>query len=158
MNHRFLRHQRVKSQADFRAIYGCDVRAGDDHLLVFAALRTADTHPDEVSAGNSESLANAPRGKTLPTRIGLSVSRKHGPAPIRNRKKRLLREAFRLKQYEVPAGLDLILIPRQRTDSTLDDFQNSLTRLSGKLHRRLTERRRLQEPGSEIIPGSGGRG
>ena len=71
------------------------------------------------------------------TRIGLSVSKKHGNAIRRSRIKRLLREAFRLSQYDLPKGLDLILIPRQNTDSKLDDYLASLSRLAVKLDRRL---------------------
>src|ERR1700740_277436 len=45
-------------------------------------------------------------------RLGVSVSRKVGPAVHRNRLRRLYREAFRLTRQEMPVGLDLILIPR----------------------------------------------
>ncbi len=107
------REQRIRSGGDFRRCYN-GVRAGDDHLLVFAI-------PHEMGW----------------SRIGVSVSRKHGNAVKRNRKKRLLREAWRTQQHDLPQSLDLIMVPRQRTDSGLDDFKASLRRLTRKLVRRL---------------------
>ena len=107
------REQRIRSGGDFRRCYS-GVRAGDDHLLVFAI-------PNEMGW----------------SRIGVSVSKKHGNAVKRNRKKRLLREAWRAQQHDVPQSVDLVLVPRQRADSGLDDFKTSLRRLTGKLVRRL---------------------
>lgn len=111
----FSARQRVKSSDDFRRCYNTGQRAGDGHLLVFA-------------------VANQLPG----SRLGVSVSKKHGNAVARNRKKRLLRDSFRLLQHQLPSGLDLVLVPRQRTDSTRADFQKSLKRLVAKLERRLT--------------------
>jgi ribonuclease P protein component len=111
---RFQQDQRLRSRTDFERVYDGGQRAGDNVLLVFA-------------------LPNA-LGKT---RIGLSVSRKHGNAVRRAQLKRRMREAFRLLQHELPAQLDLILIPRQGGPDTLAAFQDSLGRLTRKLARRL---------------------
>lgn len=111
---RLASHLRLRNASDFERIYALRQRAGDSHLLIFAATND------------------------LPhSRFGLSVSRKHGNAVQRHRLKRLMREAFRLSQHDLPAGLDLILIPRQGTAAGVDEFCKSLRRLSAKLARRL---------------------
>lgn len=109
--YRFSREQRLRKSLDFEQVYERGIRAGDAHLLVFAL----------------------PNGTAI-TRLGVSVSRKHGSAVVRNLKRRRLKEAFRRLQHDLPAGLDIIIVPRQRLDSELADYSKSLM----KLIRRLT--------------------
>jgi ribonuclease P protein component len=46
-------------------------------------------------------------------RLGVTVSRKVGPAVTRNRVKRLIREAFRLNQHQLPTSWDLVVVARR---------------------------------------------
>jgi ribonuclease P protein component len=108
------KRQKLRRPAEFRKVYESGAKAGDDHLLVFAM-----------------------RNDLGVTRIGLSVSRKHGSAVARNRIKRLLREAFRLDQHDLPVGLDLILIPRPDTEAGLGDYRRSLVGCVRRLMKRL---------------------
>lgn len=114
---RFPKTLHLRREADFERVYARKCKAADGVLLLFA---------DRNDLGL--------------TRIGLSVSRKHGGAVIRNRLKRLLREAFRLTQHELPSGLDLIAIPLDKSKAELDGYRKSLHGLAQRLARRLTLR------------------
>jgi ribonuclease P protein component len=114
----FPKELHVRSAKDFKRIYDRRQRAGDDLLLVF---------------GCENELPHA--------RLGLSVSRKVGMAVVRNRWKRLIREAFRLSQHELPPGVDLVVIPRGDVEPTLDGVQDSLRRLARQLAKKLSRGR-----------------
>ena len=66
------------------------------------------------------------------------VSRKVGGAVVRNRFRRLYREAFRLTRAELPIGMDLVLIPRGPAIPTLEQLMASLRKLLPQVARKLT--------------------
>ena len=74
------------------------------------------------------------------TRLGLVVSRKVGNSVHRSRWKRRLREAFRLAHPEMPAGLDLVVLPRPNAAPTMPRVQSSLTKLAAGLAQQLASR------------------
>lgn len=114
-NYALSRSRRIAA-CDFRTIFAARQRASDDRLLLYA---TANSLPH--------------------TRFGLSVSRKLGNAVRRTAIKRRLREAFRLSQHDLPAGLDLVLIPQRETSRSarVTDYRSSLVELTRRLARRV---------------------
>ena len=46
------------------------------------------------------------------SRLGITTTRRLGKAVVRNRARRLVREAFRTRREEIPPGLDLVFVVR----------------------------------------------
>ena len=113
--YKFTRKFRLRSGRDFERVYNRRCSDSNARLLVFACENELDF-----------------------ARVGLSVSRKVGSAVVRNRWKRLLRESFRLSRAQLPAGIDLVLIPRGDTEPRLDDLCLSLVDLTRRACRKLT--------------------
>ena len=74
-------------------------------------------------------------------RLGLSVGRRVGPAVVRNRLKRLLREAFRLSRADLPVlaggAFDLVVVVRPHHPLPLLSYQRLLGDLAARALRDL---------------------
>lgn len=114
-DHKFPKHLRVRTSAEYKRVYDAKRRAGDGTLLVFGA-------PNEL------------RYEERPvTRVGLSVSKKNGNAVARHCIKRLLREAFRTQKADLPAGWDFVLIPRPGSGADFRAYKKSLRKLTNRV-------------------------
>jgi ribonuclease P protein component len=67
-------------------------------------------------------------------RVGFSVSRKVGNAVRRNRIRRLLRETFRLMQFDFPRGYDLVIVAKPHEPLMLAEYQKLLSGALVRLH------------------------
>jgi ribonuclease P protein component len=114
---RFLPRHHVRRAGDFQRAYRRRCSVADPSIIVYG-------HPN---------------GLPHP-RLGLSVSSRIGGAVVRNRWKRLLREAFRQTQLQLPSGVDLIVIPRPGVPPALLSLEQSLVRLAGRVAKRLGPR------------------
>ncbi len=114
VDQRFPAHCRIRRGSDFQRAFRLRCSAGDHRILVF---------------GHANGLPHP--------RLGLSVSRKVGKAVVRNRWKRLIREAFRLTRAKLPQGVDLVVIPRAEAPPDLEGLMVSLPRLAERVARRL---------------------
>ncbi len=103
---RLARRHRLRDSAVFGRVLRGGARVSDARLRVW------------VLPGNTEE-----------TRLGLIVTRRHGPAVARNRLKRLMREAYRLIRSEMPPQLDVLCSPHVGVVLTLDGCRESLRRL-----------------------------
>jgi ribonuclease P protein component len=113
MSASFRPEQRLRKQADFDRVYKMRIYAADDVLIVNGGVSDLE-HP----------------------RLGLSVSKKVGTAVIRNRWKRLIREAFRLSLEELPV-IDLIVRPQLNAVADFESIRSSLLALSKRVAKRL---------------------
>lgn len=108
----FTRQMRLRKQADFDRVHGSHAYAADDVLVVRASL-------------NDSQL----------TRLGVSLSRKVGNAVVRNRWKRLVREAFRTQRELLPTGFDLVVRPRRGAVPEAAAIRRSLRQLTERIAR-----------------------
>jgi ribonuclease P protein component len=117
MDQRFRPEDRIKDPADFRRAFDRKRSASDARLIVYGAENGLDR-----------------------PRLGISASRRRvRKAHERNRIKRLLREAFRLAKSELPAGVDLVIVPRG-PDLTFEHARRALPELARSIARRLGPR------------------
>ncbi len=117
---RFPKSVRLVSQVDFDRVFHEGVVASDSVLVIHAV-----------------------RGKQPWTRIGLSVSKRVGNSPTRNRWKRLIREAFRRQKTELPLGIDMVVRPKRGSVPDYELVFKSILKLAMQLDRKLKPSDRL---------------
>lgn len=74
------------------------------------------------------------RNRSGTSRLGLTCSKTVGKACVRNRVKRLMKEAYRLNEDRLKEGFDCIIVARTRArDRKLCDIERDFLYAAGKL-------------------------
>lgn len=80
------------------------------------------------------------RADGRPARYALVVGRKWGDAVTRNRHRRLLRESFRTSRPQMPAGFDLVLLPRAPfADAAMAEVREALRGAAARAAKRFAD-------------------
>lgn len=123
----FPRRLRLRRRADFLRVQRTGAKHHMRHFLVFVAPQPepakaqrsqdrcttslsaeSEAHPSVADAGGE-----APVGRLPSTRLGVTVTRKVGGAVVRNRIKRLVREAFRKERHRFEDGFDMVWVAKR---------------------------------------------
>jgi len=127
---KFRKHQHLRKPAEFDRVFQARCSASNDVMVVYAAGNDLDT-----------------------TRLGISVSKRVGPAVDRTYTRRRIREAFRRNKQAIPAGFDIVCIARPEAKHREADVVGSLVALTAQAAKRWKERARRQHkarPSSEM--------
>ena len=119
MDQRASRKYRLKGRKDIARLFEQGRRASDGLVTLCAVENPCLRH----------------------ARTGVGVSVRHGGAVVRNRLKRLCREALRLTRSELPSGWDYMVIPRVGGQFTVQAIQASIRSLA----RRVTKEKSRQD-------------
>jgi ribonuclease P protein component len=126
---RFPAAQRVKKRLEFEAAQGSGRKATLPHfvLLLYA------------------------RAESGEARLGIVASRRVGTATVRNRAKRLIREAFRATRELFLPGMDVVVIVRRPLEGMkLDDVRNEWKSREDVVRRRTVEAQRDRTARGEL--------
>lgn len=115
----FRKHEHLRKSADFERVFQAKCSASNDVLVVYAAANGLDC-----------------------ARLGISVSKRVGPAVDRTYTRRRIREAFRRNKRALPAGFDIVCVARPRAKKREADLVGSLVELTALAAKRWNERAR----------------
>lgn len=94
MDERLTKAERIRQRAEYLHIQGRGRKLHTPNFICFGMQKQSED-------------AAAP-----PARLGVTVSRRVGGAVVRNRVKRLVREAYRRHKADFPAGTELVVVAR----------------------------------------------
>jgi ribonuclease P protein component len=122
---RFPRQRRIRKRREFLLVQRLGRRVSVRNFLFFLRPRSLDV----------QNVTHTP-AVAIPTRFGITVTRKVGNAVVRNRIKRVVREGCRQLAPAFPTGIDVVIVAKSSaTKCGLSDVRNELgellTRMGG---------------------------
>lgn len=120
--YRFRRAQRLSGRVAFAAVFGARMRKSQGPLTVHTRPHEGGFH-----------------------RLGLSIGRRVGPAVLRQRLKRRLREAFRQEQHDLPGAYDIVIVARAHPMASVADYRAWLRMLVERSDRDWARRERRSD-------------
>jgi ribonuclease P protein component len=123
------KRRRLSRSAEFDRVYRHGRSASSRHLVLYAFPRS-----DERGTGSDQTMTS----KIEDPRLGVSVGRRVGGAVVRNRVKRLLREAFWSLDDRLPDAYDYVIVARSDAKALdesegLAGIERDLSELIGRL-------------------------
>ncbi len=100
------------------------------------ALEYGRVYNSKLFAADSVLVVNGCVNGLQVSRLGLSLSRAVGKAVVRNRWKRLIREAFRQNRTKLPMGYDFVVRPKRGAEPEFAAVCSSLPRLAALVAKR----------------------
>jgi ribonuclease P protein component len=135
------KRRRLSRSAEFDRVYRHGESAANRYLVLYAFPRETDSPAASSAGGESDG------------RLGVSVGRRVGGAVVRNRVKRLLREAFWSIADQEIEQRDYVIVARQDTSELaerdgLDGFERELRPLMEELTARFSARAEAENAAS----------
>ena len=112
MDFSFPKEYRLRKRREFRKVYEEGQKIYSQYFTIHA-LRNQLGHP----------------------RLGITVTRKIGKSVVRNRWKRLIREAFRLNKHKLPSWDIVVTVKRGYKPPKLQEVERDLVEAIAKLRR-----------------------
>jgi ribonuclease P protein component len=127
----FPKTARILKAADFRKAYDQGTRFTGRYFAAFC-LRVNSRSQNASNGVRPEGHVN-PEGP----RVGFTVPRAFGKAVLRNRVKRRLREALRVRLKDVPPDFDIVINPRRPAiEAPVEELRREVDRLVMQCGRR----------------------